>query len=145
MKSIFSASIVVFLLSGCGEGENNTVQKSNDRWYDQPQVDSGRVVFRENCSGCHGENAQGTPDWKKSLPDGTNPPPALNGSEHAWHHPMGILKRTIDIGGVPLGGKMPAFKGKLNNEEKEASIAFFQSFWSDKTYAAWLKRGGLKK
>lgn len=143
MRSILFISVVAFLLSGCGE--NNNDKGTIDRWYSQSQVDSGRVVFRRNCSVCHGENAQGTPDWKNALPDGASPPPALNGSAHAWHHPMGILKRTIDVGGAPLGGKMPPFKGRLNEEEKEAAIAFFQSFWSDKTYEAWLGRGGLKK
>lgn len=143
MKRIFLTSIAVFLLSGCSENDN--AQKTSGRWYTQLQVDRGRAVFKNNCSGCHGENAQGTPDWKKALPDSSNPPPALNGSAHAWHHPLRILKRTIDIGGAPIGGKMPAFKNKLNEEENEAAIAYFQSYWSAEIYNAWLGRGGIKK
>jgi hypothetical protein len=54
------------------------------------------------------------------------------------------LKKVIDEGGVPLGGKMPGFKDKLNEEEKLAVISYFQSFWNDEIYRAWLARGGLK-
>jgi mono/diheme cytochrome c family protein len=115
-----------------------------ERWYSEAQVDAGRALFQEHCASCHGANAEGTPDWKKRGPDGKYPPPPLNGTGHAWHHSMSVLKRTIDRGGVPLGGWMPAFKGKFTEAEKEALIAFIQSHWPDEVYAAWLKRGGLK-
>ena len=35
---------------------------------------------------------------------------------------MGILKKVIDEGGVPMGGEMPAFNGKLKDDEKLAVI-----------------------
>jgi len=145
MKKILLAGVVLLTLSACGEDNNDNVQQTGARWYAQSQVDMGRAVFTRNCAACHGEKAQGNPDWKKALPDTQDPPPALNGTAHAWHHPLKILKRTIDMGGVPLGGKMPPFKGKLSDAEKEAAIAYFQSFWNDKIYTAWLGRGGYEK
>ena len=39
---------------------------------------------------------------------------------------------------------MPAFKDKLTEQDKEAVIAFFQSYWPDEIYAEWLNRGGLE-
>jgi mono/diheme cytochrome c family protein len=67
----------------------------------------------------------------------------LNGTAHAWHHPLGVLKKVINEGGIPMGGKMPAFNDKLKDDEKLAVISYFQSFWPDEIYNAWISRGGL--
>jgi len=55
-----------------------------------------------------------------------------------------MLKRTIDRGGIPLGGTMPGFANKLSDADKDAAIAFFQSHWKDNIYQGWIKRGGLE-
>ena len=113
------------------------------RWYTPENVAQGKTVFQNNCAQCHGMNAEGNADWKTPLPDGSYPPPPLNGSAHAWHHSMSVIKRTIDYGGVPVGGTMPGFKDKLTDDEKNAAVAYFQSFWDDEKYRVWLDRGGL--
>lgn len=135
-------SILPLLAIGCGD--NNVEKKLNGRWYTQSQVDRGRIVFAESCAQCHGKSAQGTFNWKQALPDGSFPPPPLNGSAHAWHHSLSILKRTINNGGIPLGGTMPPFKDKLSESDKDAVIAFFQNYWNDDIYRAWIKADGLK-
>ena len=113
------------------------------RWYQSNQVVLGRQVFAENCAVCHGAEAQGTGgDWRERLDDGSFPPPPLNGSAHAWHHPQEILLRVIDYGGAAMGGKMPEFIDVLEQEEKLAAIAYFQSFWSDDIYQQWMQMGG---
>ena len=84
-------------------------------------------------------------NWRKTLADGSYPPPPLNGTAHARHHPLSLLLRTIRKGGAQIGGKMPGFGKKLNEKEQLGSIAFFQSKWSDKTYQGWLQRGGIKR
>ena len=142
MKKIVWLFCLSMWVAGCelGSGE----PKVSGRWYTQSQVDQGRKVYAENCIRCHGENAQGTADWKNTNPDGSYPPPPLNGSAHAWHHPLVILKKVIEEGGVPLGGKMPGFKEKLKEGDKLAVISYFQSFWNDEIYGEWLSRGGLK-
>jgi hypothetical protein len=53
--------------------------------------------------------------------------------------------KIIKNGGASYGGKMPSFKDRLSNKEIEAAIAYFQSFWLDKSYNLWIKElNGLK-
>lgn len=113
---------------------------ASSRWFSDTQVEQGKKLFTENCMTCHGEKAQGTKDWKKTDKDGKYPPPPLNGDAHAWHHSMDILRRTVREGGVQLGGSMPPFKDKLNTEQVDSVIAYFQSQWNDKIYSAWSSR-----
>lgn len=151
-------TIVCLLLSvGCSSTESQQSKSSpqkepktayddtpiNGRWYRQSQVDLGKKVFEENCAKCHGSNGQSVFSWKQRLADGSFPPPPLNGSAHSWHHPLSQLMGTIKAGGVARGGKMPAFNGLLSEEEIVSVIAYFQNFWRDEIYQAWIQRGGL--
>jgi len=107
------------------------------RWYQAQQVARGAEVFRQNCAACHGANAEGAPNWQNPGPDGKYPPPPLNGTAHAWHHPIASLKDTIRHGTARIGGSMPPWKDKLTDADIEAAIAWFQSHWPDELYAAW--------
>ena len=123
--------------------EETSEQIIVERWNSAEQVVLGREVFTQNCAVCHGAQAQGTvEDWREKLDDGSFPPPPLNGSAHAWHHPQQILLRVIDYGGESMGGKMPAFIDVLGNDEKLAVVAYFQSFWTDDIYQQWMQMGG---
>jgi mono/diheme cytochrome c family protein len=120
--------------------------KTEARWYTGTQLETGQKVFLANCAVCHGKQAQGLAgDWRLRLSDGSYPPPPLNGTAHAWHHPLSQLRRSVREGGVRLGGKMPGFKGQLNTDEQLAAIAYFQSFWTDDLYEQWAQRGGVEK
>lgn len=118
----------------------NAPDEKTGRWYSEQQVALGNEVYDANCISCHNPRARGTFKWKQPLEDGSYPPPPLNGSAHAWHHPMSVLLKTINDGGIPMGGKMPPFKDVLNDEEKIAVIAYFQSFWKDDIYSRWQQR-----
>jgi mono/diheme cytochrome c family protein len=111
-----------------------------ERWFNQDVVDLGSSLFQQNCAVCHGVNAEGTKDWKKTDANGNYPPPPLNGSAHAWHHSIPQLARSIKEGGIKLGGVMPAFGDKLSDQEVLAVIAFFQSKWPDEVYKVWHDR-----
>lgn len=153
MRTVFG-TIALLVLTACDSqpaavgGADASVSSANTaassaRWYSESQVVQGREVFAENCAVCHGAEAQGLGgDWRERLDDGSFPPPPLNGSAHAWHHPQEILLRVIDYGGEAMGGKMPAFIDVLQQEEKLAAIAFFQSFWTDEIYQQWMQMGG---
>ena len=110
------------------------------RWYSTEQAKVGLQLYQENCAACHGPEAASTSAWKTPDANGDYPPPPLNGSAHAWHHPLAVLDKVIRDGGVPLGGVMPAWGEVLNAEQRLAVIAGFQSHWSPKIYDLWLER-----
>ena len=118
--------------------------KVQGRWYTPSQVTLGSEVYTRHCIACHNADAQGISNWKDRNADGSYPPPPLNGSAHAWHHPLSLLKKTIHDGGIRLGGKMPPFNEKLSDDETLAVISYFQNFWSEDVYQGWLKRGGME-
>jgi len=113
---------------------------ATERWFNQDIVDYGNSLFQQNCAVCHGVNAEGTKEWKKTDANGDYPPPPLDGSAHAWHHSIPQLARSIKEGGIKLGGVMPAFDDKLSDQEVLALIAFFQSKWPDEVYKVWHDR-----
>jgi len=77
---------------------------------------------------------------EKTDSNGNYPPLPLNGTAHAWHHDISVLKITIREGGVPPGGTMPPFKDRLSDSEVDSVIAYFQSKWSNKLYTNWHSR-----
>ena len=138
-KVIFLSLIMTYGFSGFSD----TLIKK--RWYTQDDAKQGKILFLKNCSSCHGEKAEKTVVWKKTLKDGSYPPPPLNGTAHAWHHPKSQLKRIISKGGAQYDGKMPPFGSILTNKEEDFVIAYFQNFWSDEIYERWIKGGGLSR
>lgn len=98
----------------------------------------GAKLYQENCAVCHGLQAEGAPNWQKQGADGKYPAPPLNGTGHAWHHPKTALKTTIKRGTMAMGGSMPAWEGKLSDNDIEAVIVWIQSRWPDEIYQSWL-------
>lgn len=140
--NVLTVAVMLFV-SACSDQTAmlaNAPNEKTGRWYSEQQVALGNKVYDANCINCHKARARGTFAWKKPLDDGSYPPPPLNGSAHAWHHPLSVLLRTINEGGIAIGGKMPPFKDVLTDEQKLAAIAYFQSFWSDDIYTRWLER-----
>ncbi len=124
--------VVLCLLSltGCDD-------EFNDRWYSAQQVVQGEKVFAQYCAACHGANAEATANWKQTDANSHYPPPPLNGTAHAWHHSIEVLREQIMQGGAAFGGVMPAFENILSAEEIDQTIAFFQSKWPDELYQRW--------
>lgn len=110
-----------------------------ERWYSEEQVTRGGPLYQAHCARCHRRDASGTADWRTPGPDGTYPPPPLDGSAHTWHHPLPILRRTVALGNARLGGVMPGFGDKLDAGQIDAILAWVQSRWSDETYHKWLE------
>ena len=94
------------------------------------RVADGTSVYAANCARCHGANLEGAPNWKKSLPDGSLPPPPHDSTGHTWHHPDSLLLQIIAQGGDPaFNSKMPAFKDFLSGDEMKAALDFIKSKW----------------
>ncbi|MFT5930640.1 MAG: mono/diheme cytochrome c family protein [Oceanospirillaceae bacterium] len=108
-------------------------QNNTNTWYNQAQVNQGEVLFLDNCAACHGAQAQGAENWMQPDAAGVRGAPPLNGSGHAWHHPLADLIQTITEG----RGTMPAWKDTLTEEQMIATLAWTQSLWPTTTYKAW--------
>lgn len=106
------------------------------RTSDATQLARGQLLFAQHCAVCHGAQGQGDAQWRRRNADGTFPPPPLDGSGHAWHHPHAWLKVMIRDGSAPQGN-MPAWGDTLSEQQIEDLIAWFQSLWPDEVYAAW--------
>lgn len=78
----------------------------------------GAQVYAEYCAACHGLNGEGHAEVLAA--------PALDASEHAWHHPDGQLQQLILEGGQD----MPSFRERLTDEEIIAVIRYFQTWWA---------------
>ncbi len=128
---------IVPMASAAQEIGGLVAQPKVERWYKPAYVAAGEQLFKENCAACHGSNAQGAENWQRPDAEGHFPPPPLNGTAHAWHHPLKALYQTIMRGSPDGSGRMPAWQGKLSQGEALAIIAWFQSLWSDEIYAAW--------
>jgi mono/diheme cytochrome c family protein len=127
---------VMGLLSACTDLEKSASNDST-RWYTAAQLAQGQVIFADHCAACHGLHGEGVADWKTVDENGFYPAPPINGTAHAWHHSLKVLLRTINMGGEPLGGSMPAFQGRLTAQEQRLVIAAFQHYWPDNVYAQW--------
>lgn len=151
--SLVATWLSVVMIAGCSDTPQDSVDKQTgsqkhvmpvrqddapvSRWYSWQQVQNGRDIYQQYCAECHQPDASGTASWRQPGPDGKYPPPPLDGSAHTWHHHLDGLRRTVRMGGVPLGGSMPAFGDKLSAREIDAVLAWVQSRWPDKTYTAW--------
>jgi thiol:disulfide interchange protein DsbC len=122
-----------------------SISAAESRWYNQSDMDKGSALFKQNCSSCHGVNAEGTLDWKKTDSNGKYPPPPLNGTAHTWHHSKDLLRKTILEGGARLGGLMPPFRDKLSDQDIDDVIAFMQSKWTDDIYQKWASRNSANE
>jgi len=143
--------LAVLLLAACEQQQTDPKARWTDaaapasapvamRWYTPEQVEAGAALYAQHCASCHKPNAEGTSDWKTRDANGRLPPPPLNGSAHAWHHPLDVLRTAVERGGAPVGGSMPAFADRLSPQEVDAILAWVQSHWSDKIYAIWHER-----
>ncbi|MBU1690676.1 MAG: cytochrome c [Gammaproteobacteria bacterium] len=108
-------------------------------FHDAARLRRGQRVFQQNCAVCHGRLAEGHPDWRKLGMDGKFPPPPLNGTGHDWHHPKAALVQVIKNGSPGGKGNMPAWQGKLSDQEIEGVIAWFQSLWPPEVRTVWAR------
>ncbi len=149
-SEIIGAGALALLLGGCGDDATESaaalqsaaptpVTAPVQRHLDFASVARGAVLFRANCASCHGGEAEGHPNWRRPGADGRYPPPPLNGSGHAWHHPSAMLRQVVKYGSPGGRGNMPAWQDRLGDVQIGDIIAWMQSRWPDPLYAAWLR------
>lgn len=111
-----------------------------DTWLKPEQVARGRIVYEQNCQKCHGVEGRGQPgDWRVKQPNGLYPPPPLDDTAHAWHHPTSVLRKAIMKGSPPGEGDMPAWEEKLSDQEIDDVIVYIKSLWSPEVFRNWIQ------
>jgi mono/diheme cytochrome c family protein len=124
-------------LGGCGDrSAPGDDPRADPR--DGQRVALGARVYAQQCATCHGAKLEGQPGWRRPLPNGRMPAPPHDESGHTWHHPdsllFGITKRGLIPPYAPADyqSDMPAFGGKLSDDEIWAVLAFIKSHWTSK-------------
>lgn len=105
---------------------------------DKALVATGKRVYESHCGSCHGANLEGQAGWRERLPNGRMPAPPHDASGHTWHHPDAVLFGIVKEGLVPgkyappkYESDMPAFGGRLSDEEIRAALAYVKSRWPE--------------
>src|SRR5712675_455931 len=82
---------------------------------------SGRAVYEQYCSSCHGAKAQGAPNWQERDANGELPAPPHNAEGHTWRHSDVDLYEMVNKGWRDPFNKserltMPAFDAEISLE-----------------------------
>ena len=97
----------------------------------------GARLYQKQCAQCHGPEAQGHPDWEN--PQVAAAPP-LNGTGNEWKlkksEIVSIIKNGTSKDGMPV---MPAWRGRLTDEEIGDIISWFQALWPAEVFENWRK------
>lgn len=81
-------------------------------------LELGETIYSANCAACHGAEGEGYVSVQNA--------PALNGSEHAWHHPDEQIISLIRQGGM----QMPTVGTDWSDEEIAAVLSYFKAWWT---------------
>lgn len=136
MRKVLVAALLP-VLSACGDAGDAGVDAAN-----RGQVARGEGLYRQHCAACHGAQLEGQPEWRRRLTNGRLPAPPHDASGHTWHHPNELLINIVRDGMVPpwapegYASDMPAFAGKLTEEDIRAVLAYIQSSWPAEVWAA---------
>jgi mono/diheme cytochrome c family protein len=138
MKRLWGMIVVVALLMpACGKKapEAPADKEKSDRLFSTESLFRGVRLYQEHCALCHGPEAQGHPDWQN--PQVVAAPP-LNGSGNEWKRHkrdmIAIIQNGAQRHGEPV---MPAWKGRLSDQDIEDIIAWYQALWPAEVYQRW--------
>lgn len=105
---------------------------------DAARVALGERVYAQNCASCHGAKLEGQPNWQSRRANGRLPAPPHDDSGHTWHHADSLNFKVTKNGVVPpyapqgYESDMPAFGGRLSDDEIWAVLAFIKSRWTSR-------------
>lgn len=102
--------------------------------------ESGRALYVEHCSPCHGVDLEGQPEWRSPDANGLYPAPPHDETGHTWHHDDAMLidyisrggQAVLDDMGVAFTSGMPGFGSTLNEREIEAIRDYIKSTWPER-------------
>ena len=96
-------------------------------------VAEGRVLYRENCAGCHGKRLEGQALWQAADGLAWRRAPAQDATGHSWKHNDAALLAITATGRFPnrpaaSPSAMPGFAGRLGAGQV-AVLAYIKSKW----------------
>ena len=129
-RAIALTLVVAAALAGCEQDIATTAQT----------LAMGQRVYDAQCAACHGAGLEGQPDWRTRSADGKLPAPPHDASGHTWHHPDQALFEIVKYGvqrfaGADYRSDMPAYEGRLSDDEIRAVIAYIKSTWPEQIRA----------
>ncbi len=89
----------------------------------------GEELYQLTCATCHGIDGSGYGNTLRA--------PALNGSEHSWHHPDEQIIGLLRQGGM----QMPAVAATWSNDDVNAVLSYVKQWWSPQQRRA--QRGSI--
>ena len=128
-------------LAACSEAPPGEDPRADPR--DSAKIARGARAYAQQCAACHGAKLEGQPDWRKRLANGRLPAPPHDETGHTWHHTDAVLFGITKEGLVPgkyappgYESDMPAFGGKLSDDEIWAVLAYIKKHWTSRDILA---------
>lgn len=112
------------------------------RHFEPASLTRGAALFEQHCALCHGPQAQGHPDWQTPSNGSFAAAPPLDGTGNDWKRSRAELAGAIQNGIKRKSDNemvMPAWKGRLKDQDVEDVINWLQSLWPAEVYEAWSK------
>ena len=128
--SLLTSLICCVALSGC------EATAEGIPYLDKQKIFAGKILYDSNCASCHGVALEGQPNWQKRSSTGHLPAPPHDETGHTWHHPDQMLFEFTKYGpqryaGADYKSAMPAYEGKLSDEQIWNVLAFIKSQWPE--------------
>ena len=126
---------LAFLLFALGIRSASAAAVSHFADADNPAlVANGRVIYMTACSSCHGRRLQGQALWQVMDEYAGRRAPPPDGTGHTWKHSDEDLFSKTKTGRFPSAPPhgttyMPAYGGRLSDQEILAVLAFLKSSW----------------
>jgi len=113
--------LLAFYLTACATVTSTPTPEPTETSTPDP-VTQGSQVFSSICAQCHGENAEGYANELSA--------PALDSTEHAFHHPDQQIHDWIMNGKLGVGRQMPPLGDQLTDGEVHAVIDYLHTLWT---------------
>ncbi len=118
-------SMTLFFLFAIVPGSSAETGKKPD----PASVVLGEKLYQEHCQTCHQKKGMGEKPVPASLRQpGFRDAMPLNETSHAWHHGDRQMVQTI-LNGTPATKRMPAWRGKISEQEAKHIVAYIKSLW----------------
>lgn len=135
-RFIFCFAALLSLFGCSREGEQAAVTPH----FDDAALARGATLYQHHCAQCHGPEAQGHPDWNTPSDGSFVAAPPLNGTgtdgSRSKQELVATILHGVNRGGMPV---MPAWQGRLKDEEVESVLQWLQSLWPPDVYTRWHK------